>query len=330
MPYEAKASFLNRVEKEMSAALTANDMNKALRILADVLQDYRMEELVGKRNDDDDLLQIYLDAMKVQGLSEKSIAHYQRTIIKLMEKLNVPYRQVTVYHLRGWLAAEKERGISDRTLKGNREVFSAFFGWLFRERLIEKSPVDNLGPIKCAKKKRAVLTQAQMTKLEDKCVEMRHPLRNRAIVEFLRASGCRISEVIGLNRDQIDLERLECIVHGKGNKERKVYLDDVAGMVIREYLESRKDDDEALFLNQYGERIHAGGVRVMLNKLAEKANVKNVHPHKFRRTLGTKLHKRGMPINEIAAILGHEKLDTTQKYIVLNDSDLKHDYGRYA
>lgn len=330
MAYEAKASFLNRLEKELSAVLTANDMNKTMSILSDVLQDYRMEEMAKNRSDDDDLLKIYLEAMKVQGLSPKSIEHYRRTIGKLMASIKVPFRQVTVYHLRGWLAAEKERGISDGTLRGNRDVFSAFFGWLFRERLIEKNPVDNLGTIKCPKKKRLVLSQAEIMRLEDKCAETKFPLRNKAIVEFLRASGCRISEVIGLNRDRIDLERLECIVHGKGNKERKIYLDDVAGMVIREYLESRTDDNEALFVNQCGERIQAGGVRVMLNTIAAKANVKNVHPHKFRRTLGTRLHKRGMPINEIAAILGHEKLDTTTKYIVLNDADLKHDYGRCA
>ena len=154
--------------------------------------------------------------------------------------------------------------------------------------------------------------------------------RDRAILHFLRSTGCRISEVTELDRSVVNIESLECVVHGKGNKERTVYLDDVAGMVLAEYLDSRTDDNPALFVNRYKERMQPGGVREMLNKLAEAAGVDHVHPHKFRRTLATNMSRHGMPIQEVAKILGHEKLDTTMKYVVLNKDDVKASYRRFA
>ena len=182
------------------------------------------------------------------------------------------------------------------------------------------------GPIKCAKKKKQVYSDVDIEKLNQNCSSV----RDRAIISFLGSSGCRISEVIELNRDAVDLDKLECVVHGKGDKERRVYMSPVAGMLIRDYLNGRKDENPALFVGRRGERLQPGGVRCMLNRVAEAAGVEHVHPHKFRRTLATRLTRHGMPIQDVAAILGHDKLDTTMQYVVMADEDVKIAYRRYT
>lgn len=326
MSFEAKAGFLNRTEKELSNTLTVNAMNQTLRIIADILQDYEMKDLGTHADGKDDLMQIYLDTLRIQGRSPKTIERYRYVLTRLKEDTCVHTRQITVYHLRNWLAVEKQRGISDGTLEGFREIFSAYFNWLHRESLIDRNPVSNLGAIKCMKKKKKIYSEIELEKLADKCIQ----IRDRAILAFLRSTGCRISEMTGLNRDAVDLSKLRCKVLGKGNKERFVYLDEVAGMYIEQYLASREDDNEALFIGKGTERLQPGGVRAMLNEIAIRAGVEHVHPHKFRRTLATNMIRHGMPIQEVASILGHEKLDTTMGYIVLDDEDLNHSYRRYT
>ena len=243
-----------------------------------------------------------------------------------METVRVNTRSITVYHLRQYLAQEKARGIADSTLEGTRQVFSSYFNWLQREGLIQTNPTANLGAIKCAKKIKLTYSEIDIERLKFNCKR----LRDRAIVCFLKSTGCRISEMTQLNRDDIDLAALEVTVLGKGNKERTVYLDQVTGMLIDEYLKSRTDDHPALFIGKGTERLKPGGVRYMLRHLAERASVNHVHPHKFRRTLATNLIRHGMPIQEVAAILGHDKLDTTMRYVVLDKSDVKNSYRKYA
>ena len=149
-------------------------------------------------------------------------------------------------------------------------------------------------------------------------------------MHFLSSTGCRISEMTGLNVEDVDLEKLECVVHGKGNKERMVFLSAVTGMLLGEYLKTRKDSNPALFVGKRKERLEPGGVRSMLKKLGADAGVDHVHPHKFRRTFATELTRHGMEIQKVANILGHEKLDTTMQYVVLNKEDIKSDYRRFA
>ena len=323
---EAKVSFLNELRQQMSDTLTVDQMERLENVCRSLLDGYLMEEIHDADGQADDLLDSYVAALQVGCRSPKTISRYIYIIRKVMEFAKVPTRRVTVYHLRSYLAAEKKRGISDSTLDGIRQVVTAYFNWLQRESLIEKNPTVNLGVIKVAKKEKKTFSEIDLMKLNRSCTNA----RDRAILHFLRSTGCRISEMTELNRDAINFEKLECTVHGKGNKERTVYLDDVAGLVLYEYLESRKDDCPALFVNRYRERIQPGGVRVMLNELAERAGVDHVHPHKFRRTLATDLSRHGMPIQEVARVLGHDKIDTTMKYVMLNDDDVKASYRRYA
>ena len=191
----------------------------------------------------------------------------------------------------------------------------------------------NVGPIKVEKKAKQIITDIEMEQLKRACDKMRgiKAIRNRAIILFLSSTGCRVSEMIGLNRDSVDLKSLECIVHGKGNKDRTVYLDSITGMAIQQYLAKRKDGGEALFVGNEGKRLEDNGVRVMLKQLAKIAGIENViHPHKFRRTLATQMTRHGMPIQEVASILGHEKLDTTMQYVVLDHETVKASYRKFA
>ena len=325
MAIDAKISLLNQVEKKLTTEVTADVMNRVLRIMADVLEGFDVRE-ISVTDEQDDLLDCYIGAMKVQGRSEKTLNRYRYVIEKMMKAVGVPTRRISVHHLRNYLSAMKDRGIQDSTMEGERQVFSAYFNWLQRESLIDKNPTANLGAIKCAQKQKKTFTDIEMEKLARSC----KCRRDRAIIAFLASTGCRVSEVTGLDRDAVDLDQLTCVVHGKGNKERRVYLDGVTGMLIRAYLAERKDFNEALFVNRYNVRMNPDGVREMLNRVAKDAGVEHVHPHKFRRTLATNMARHGMAIQEVARILGHDKIDTTMRYVVLDDEDIKHEYRKFA
>ena len=326
MATEARASFTEQLRKRLAAEVTVEQMKRILGAVTEVMMSFDITEIPEGDLSQDDLLKQYAAALAVQSRSQKTIDRYVYEIERMIKAVGVPCGRVTVHHLRAYLAKEKERGIGDSTLEGNRQIFSAFFNWLQRESLIEKNPTANLGPIKCAKKKKQIYSEVDIEKLNQHC----SGIRDRAIIAFLGSTGCRISEMIELNRDAVNLEKLECVVHGKGDKERTVYMSEVAGMMVKEYLRSRKDENEALFIGRQGGRLQPGGVRCMLNKVAAAAGVEHVHPHKFRRTLATRLTRHGMPIQDVAAILGHDKLDTTMKYVVMNDEDVKIAYRRYT
>ena len=326
MAMEDKAGFLRQLETELSSKLTAVDMVKALSAVSDVLGGYELVTLNARPSEKDDLMGAFISAMQIQGRSAKTIDRYKYILKRAFRAIGVYTRQVTVYHLRQYLADEKERGISDRTLEGYRQIFATYFNWLQREGLIQKNPVANLGAIKCQRKIKQTYSEVDIEKLKLHCKS----LRDRAIVCFLLSTGCRISEMIQLDRDSIDFNSLEVTVLGKGGKERTVYLDPVAGMTIKQYLAERTDDESALFVGKGTERLKPGGVRLMFKNLSESSGVEHVHPHKFRRTLATNLIRHGMPIQEVAAILGHDKLDTTMQYVVLDKTDVKNSYRKYA
>lgn len=326
MAIEAKALLLRSLENQLSTKIVAADLTKVLSTVSDVIASFDIVQGEIKPTEKDDLLDAYMSAMQVQGRSPKTLERYSYIIKRMMEDVKIPTREITVYHLRNYLAKEKQRGISDRTLEGAREVFSAYFNWLQRERLIETNPAANLGSIKYQKKVRDIYSEVDFERLKYKCASV----RDRAIIAFLMSTGCRISEMTALNRDDVDLNSMECTVLGKGNKERTVFIDAVTAMLIKEYLDQRTDMLPALFIGKGTERISPHGVRFMMKKLENKALVNHVHPHKFRRTLATNLIRHGMPIQEVAAILGHDKLDTTMKYVVLDKTDVKNSYRKYA
>lgn len=326
MAIEAKIVLLSELERALSDKLTAANMSTVLSILSDKLTKFNIESLDVDENQNDDLLEAFLNALAVEGRSPKTIQRYRYIIGRMRNALKVPTRNITVFHLRRYLTDEKARGISDRTLEGIRQTFSSFFNWLQREGLIETNPTANLGAIKYTKKQKDLYSEADIEKMKFGC----RSIRDRAILCFLKATGCRISEMTQLNRDDVDLINLECKVLGKGNKERIVFLDQIAAMTIEKYLNTRTDDYPALFIGKGSERLQPNAVRKMLTQLGQNSNVEHVHPHKFRRTVATNLIRHGMPIQEVAAILGHDKLDTTIQYVVLDKTDVKNAYRKYA
>ena len=326
MAIDAKVSFMNQMEMKLSTEITADAMGRTMKVMSDVLEGFEMRETFRNEDGPDDLLTGYLNALKVEGRSQKTIDRYTYEIGRLMKFLNIPTRKITVYHLREYLANEKARGICDNTLKGLREIYSSYFNWLQRESLIDRNPVVNLGAIKVPKKKKELYSDVDLEKLKRNCKKK----RDLAIVMFLYATCCRIGEVVELNRDSVIIENQKLVVHGKGDKERKVYFDAVTAEALKQYLDERTDDCEALFINRYKERLQANGIRSMLKDLAKAAGVNHVHPHKFRRTKATDMARHGMPIQDVQAILGHEKIDTTMQYVQMNDTDIESSYRRYA
>ena len=234
--------------------------------------------------------------------------------------------KITIFNLRNYLLNEKSRGISDKTLNGIRDVFNSFFGWLWKEGLIENNPCNNLGPIKCIKKIRKPYSDSDIEKLKEKCYDV----RDKAFICFMLSTGCRISEICQLNKSDINFVTLECKVLGKGDKERIVFIDDVTSMLLQRYLSERKDEYNALFIGKGTCRMTPGGVRARLKTIAIEAGVENVHPHRFRRTLATNLISHGMAIQDVSMILGHEKIDTTMTYVYRDKESVKNSYKKFS
>ena len=326
MATQDKVLLMHKVEQTLKPRMFANLLEEAVDEIQGHLDEFDVTHVGDNEPETDDLLDSYINAKKVGGRSEGTQTRYRYIIERFLKAVNVRTKDVTTEHIRQYFAKELARGISESTIDGVRQILSAYFSWLEHEKLICRNPVFNIESIKYQKKERLSLSYADTEVLKRHCQNV----RDHAIVCFLLATGCRINEVTKLNKDDVDLNNGECIVLGKGNKERTVFLDDVAIMALREYLSQRKDDCEALFIGIRKKRLQPGGVRAMLKNLAGKAGVENVHPHRFRRTLVTRLLNRGMPIQEVAIIVGHEKVDTTMKYYAANKSRIKNSYRMYT
>lgn len=327
MSISDKQQLLRSVEIGLGKELTADNIKSVVNILSNILIDFNVEYISnGTLSGNDELLSAYIEAKRIEGRSEKTIERYQYIISKTINTIGVPIRDISVHHLRKYLGDLKDKGIANSTLEGIRQVLSAFFGWLEREKLSPSNPMINLQPIRITKKVRKPFSQVDIEQLKEGCTNN----RDKAIISFLLTTGCRVSEVCALNRNDIDMESKEVVVFGKGNKERTVFVDDVTCMLLRRYLEDRKDDLPALFVGKGSERLKPCGIRKILTRISEKSNVKNTHPHRFRRTLATNLINGGMPIQQVSIILGHDKLDTTMKYIYSSKTDIKNAYEKYA
>lgn len=323
-----KQVLLNKISSVLGDELTATRLNSTMEKISDSISEFLVERAPDANPSvlSDELLSAFLDAKRIEGRSEKTIERYRYCITRMLKCLNTPVASINVFHVRKYLMEEKARGSSDRTVEGYRNVMSSFFGWLHREGLLEANPVANIGPVKCMKKVRQPFSDTDFEKLKENCGSA----RNAAILFFLLFTGCRISEVCALNREDVDFHNMECTVLGKGNKQRKVFLNDVTAMMVARYLSERTDDSTALFAGKGTDRMTPGGIRFMLKSISEDAGVENVHPHRFRRTLATNLINRGMAIQDVAFILGHEKLDTTMKYVSMSEKNVKNSYDKYA
>ena len=326
MSLEAKLHLAKRLEKELGQTLPAATVEEVIAKVSDILGGYDVEITAQEKDGtSEEFLAAFIAAKQIEGRSQKTLDRYSYLIRRMIEAQRIPIREMTIYNVRSYLMAEKKRGLSDRSLEGMRSVFSSFFGWLQKEGLMAHNPVGNVGTIKYTKKVRKPFSAAEIACIREACSTS----RDVALVCFLASTGCRISEVCALDR-AINYRSGEITVLGKGNKERKVYVDDVAIMMLDRYLAERKDYSPALFAGKGSDRLQPGGVRHMLEQIGIRAKVDNVHPHRFRRTLATNLISRGMSIQEVAAILGHDNLNTTMTYVYLDQSAVKNSYHKYS
>lgn len=271
---------------------------------------------------------MFIAAKRIEGRSEKSLSYYLATIEKMVDALDKSVRHITTEDLRNYLASyQQEHGSSKVTIDNIRRILSSFFGWLEDEDYIIKSPVRRIHKVKTGKSIKETYSDEQLELMRDKCEEV----RDLAIIDMLASTGMRVGELVLLNIEDINFEERECIVFGKGDKERIVYFDARTKIHLQKYLDSRTDSNPALFisLSSPNKRLSIGGIEVRLRKLGKKLGIEKVHPHKFRRTLATMAIDKGMPIEQLQHLLGHQRIDTTLQYAMVKQSNVKIAHRKY-
>jgi len=274
------------------------------------------------------LLSKFMSAKRVEGCSVKTLNYYQSVLLKLFSMVPVSVLHMKTEHIRSYLSAYADRTkCSKSNLDNIRRILSSFFTWLEEESYILKNPVRRIHKIKVDKTVKETYSDEAMERMRDEC----HCLRDLAIIDLLASSGMRVGELVRLNREDIDFNNRECIVFGKGSKERPVYFDARTKIHLKNYLDSRTDDNPALFvslLKPYN-RLQISGVEIRLRSLGRELGIPKVHPHKFRRTLATRAIDKGMPIEQVQRLLGHTQIDTTMQYAMINQKNVKVSHQKY-
>lgn len=280
------------------------------------------------RRENNELEQAFIAAKRLEGCSEKSLSYYHATLNKLLLALNKPVDAITTPDIRGYLASIQEaRALSRVTIDNIRRIFSSFFSWLEDEDLIRKSPVRRIRKVRAESLIKEVLTDENLEVLRDSCIEP----RDLAMIDLLASTGIRVGELVKMNRQDIDFQERQCVVFGKGNKEREVYFNARAKIHLLNYLRDRTDDNPALFVSLHAphSRLTIGGVESRLRAVGARANIHHVHPHKFRRTMATMAIDKGMPIEQVQRLLGHVRVDTTLHYAQVNQNNVKLAHRKY-
>ena len=265
---------------------------------------------------------MFLAAKRIEGCSDRTISYYQTTVKHLLSKTENSVRKITTEEMREYLSNyQKRNDCSNVTIDNVRRNISSFFSWLEEEDYILKSPMRRIHKIKTKTVVKSTISDEGIELLRDNCKEK----RDLAIIDLLYSTGIRVGELVNLNIEDIDLEGRECVVYGKGDKERRVYFDAKAKVHLKEYIETRRDDNEALFvtLDAPHDRLKISGVEIRLRKLGRELNLDRIHPHKFRRSMATRAIDKGMPIEQVQKILGHSQIDTTMQYAMVNQNSVK-------
>lgn len=327
-----KEQVISEVLEKMANHLSKEQGTMLEWTLGAVLNDYTVEktshEVIIYDGNAEKLMERFLIVKSLAGCTKETIKSYRFYLQKLILNLRKPLKEVETNDLRSFLAAYKQqRKIKNVSMDNMRRCFSNFFGWLHEEELIPRNPMRRIKRIKGARVIKEPFSDEQMEKLRMSCQEE----RDIALIEFLYASGVRVSEAVALNRDQINFSQKECIVFGKGEKERTVYLNSKASLYLRAYLDSRTDDNPALFvwLKKPHKRLSKEGIENAVRRIGKLASVEKTHPHRFRRTMATNAINRGMPIQEVKELLGHEKIDTTMIYCNVLRDNVKLSHKKY-
>lgn len=328
---DEKEKVANSIVQRMN--LKDEDSKKLKNIIYIELNDYSLSKIdntdlaIRNEQSSEEAYRMFFVAKNIQGCTRRTLKYYKDVIDEFSRFINKPLLEVTTNDVRYFLAVKKERdGVTDVTVNNLRRNISAFYSWCEDEEYINKSPLKKIKKIKEEKRVKKPFTEMEIEKMR---IAARNEERLSAIIETLLSTGCRATELVGIDRD--DVQGDELVVYGKGRKERKVYLNAKAKCAIDRYLETRTDDNKALFvtLDRPNERLKMSGVEIVLRKLGRELGIENVHPHRFRRTAATFALRRGMPLDQVSKMLGHENIDTTQIYAITDQEQVKTNHKKY-
>lgn len=327
-----KQDILKSISDNLKSRFTENQVEKISEIISVELSKYdikvKLTDVEEVKRDNQNLVNLFLSAKCIEGCSDKTIHYYQTSIEKLLISISKEIRDINTNDIRCYLAEQQnEKQLSKVTIDNLRRIFSSFFSWLEDEDYITKSPVRRIHKVRTDTLIKEVLSDENMEILRDSCTE----IRDIAMIDLLSSTGIRVGELVKMNRDDIDFQERQCVVFGKGNKEREVYFNARTKIHLKRYLETRIDDNSALFvsLSSPYTRLTISGVESRLRILGKRVNLLKVHPHKFRRTLATMAIDKGMPIEQVQKLLGHVKIDTTLHYAMVNQNNVKLAHRRY-
>ena len=325
-----KEELITGVMQQMLPYLDNAQLKRLKQVMEQILFYYEITDAEVKQVEDDsnELMAMFIAAKRIEGCSEKTLKYYQTTIAAMITSLGKNVRHILTEDLRTYLTDYQNSHQSSRvTIDNIRRILSSFFSWLEDEDYIIKSPVRRIHKVKTASSIKETYSDEELEKMRDNCEE----LRDLAMIDMLASTGMRVGEMVLLNRDDINFTERECKVFGKGDKERVVYFDARAKLHLQEYLESRTDDNSALFvaLRAPHRRLQIGGIEYRLREMGKKLNIPKVHPHKFRRTLATMAIDKGMPIEQLQRLLGHQRIDATLQYAMVKQSNVKSAHRKY-
>lgn len=324
-----KEIMIKEILQRMLPYLNIAQSEKLQEILQTTFYNYEITESnVNPKEEIPDFVELFLSAKRIEGCSEKSLKYYRSTVEAMMAELQKDVRQIITDDVRGYLTEYQQRKRSSKvTIDNIRRILSSFFNWLEDEDYILKSPVRRIHKVKTGTTVKETYTDETLERMRDNCEE----LRDLAIIDLLASSGMRVGELVLLNRDAINFEERECVVCGKGDKERIVYFDARTKIHLQNYLDSRTDTDPALFVSLIAphKRLQIGGIETRLRNFGKNLGIEKVHPHKFRRTLATQAIDKGMPIEQLQKLLGHKRIDTTLQYAMVKQSNVKLAHKKY-
>lgn len=324
-----RQKLIQTVVTDMLSYLNNAQVEKLQEVLLHTLWDYDISLSDGKtKEQEQDLLALFLAAKRIEGCSEKSLKYYQATTQAMLDGIGKPIKEIVTEDIRQYLTNyQRERHSSRVTIDNIRRILSSFFSWLEDEDYILKSPVRRIHKVKTASNIKETYSDETLELMRDSCSEM----RDLAMIDLLASTGMRVGELVLLNRADVDFAERECVVFGKGDKERMVYFDARTKLHLQTYLDSRNDNNPALIVSLKApfSRLSIGGVETRLRELGRQLGVHKVHPHKFRRTLATMAIDKGMPIEQLQQLLGHKRIDTTLQYAMVKQSNVKLAHRKY-
>ena len=324
-----KQNLINDVMQSMLPCLNNAQLEKLQAVMQYVLFQYE----ITKKDENSEgstlnLVDLFLSAKRVEGCSEKSLKYYHTTIQAMLFAVNKDVKQIETEDIRSYLTSYQQQKHSCRvTIDNIRRILSSFFSWLEDEDHILKSPVRRIHKVKAVINIKETYSDEVLEMMRDNCTES----RDLAMIDMLASTGMRVGEMVLLNRNDIDFNERECVVFGKGNKERVVYFDARTKIHLKNYLQTRTDDNPALFVSLKSpyNRMNIGGIETCLRRLGKQLGLQRVHPHKFRRTLATMAIDKGMPIEQLQQLLGHKRIDTTLQYAMVKQSNVKIAHRKY-